>query len=101
MVSEDGDLHHEDCELPERRDVAIPDRFLRAIARAESWIARGATGIPPDDDPEALAAYQEIVLLKIALERETARVVGGAAQLAADLVTAALALQRKTGQASG
>jgi hypothetical protein len=100
MVPEDGDLHQGDRELPESGDVAIPDRFLHAIARAESWIARGATGAPADDDPELFAAYQEIVLLTIGLERETARILEGAAHLATDLITSALALQRKTGQAS-
>src|SRR3954453_5680927 len=100
MGSEKADRQREDRGLPEGREVGLPDRFLHAVARAER-IAQGATGVSADGDPEAFAAYQEIVLLKIALETETARILGGAARLAADLVASARALQRNTDQASG
>jgi hypothetical protein len=97
-VSEGGDRQQGARELPESREAALPDRLLRAIAKAENGTAHGAAGVPADGGPGALAAYQEIVLLKVALERETARVLGEAADLSVQLVSSAQALRGKTDQ---
>lgn len=56
-------------------------------------------GVSADGDPTAFAAYQEIVVLKVELERETARILSGAAHLGAELVNSAQALRGRTDQA--
>ena len=99
MMSAGGHRQLDARELPESREAALPDRLLHAIAKAENGVAHGAAGVSADGGPGALAAYQEIVLLKVGLERETARILGEAADLSVKLVATALALRGKTGQA--
>jgi hypothetical protein len=95
-VSGGSDRQHDAHELPERREAALPDRLLRAITNAENGIARRAAGVSADGVPGALAAYQEIVLLKVGLERETARILSEAADLNVKLIRSAQALRGQT-----
>jgi hypothetical protein len=98
-MSEGGDRLRDAQELPESREAVLPDALLRVIASAENAIAQASTGVSADGDRSAFAAYQEIVLLKVELERETARILAGAAHLSAELVSSAQALHGKTDQA--
>jgi hypothetical protein len=96
-VSEGGDRQHQAHELPESRTAALPDRLLHAIAKAQDGVAQGPPGTAASGDPGVLAAYQEIVLLKVGLERETARILSEAAELSVQLISSAEALRGKEG----
>ena len=86
-------------ELPKSGEAALPDRLLEAIAKAENGSVHEVAGVSADRGPSALAAYQEILLLKVGLERETARILSEAAHLSVKLVSSAQVLRGKTDQA--
>jgi hypothetical protein len=79
--------------------AGLSTRFVRSIAKAESAIAQGRTGVWRSKDGASISEYQEIILLKVKLQLETARLMSSAARLSAELVRAAEGLEPAPGGA--
>jgi hypothetical protein len=76
--------------------AALAERFARSIARAERAIAERPVGVGEPADATSSPEYQEIVLLKVKLELEVARILSSAARLGAELAETADGLRRRT-----
>ncbi len=76
-------------EIPEALPAAFSDRFARSLTRAEQALAERPPRSSEGVDPTASLEYREIVLLKVKLELEVARILSSAAELGAELVEAA------------
>jgi hypothetical protein len=79
--------------------AALSERFARSLASAERAIAERPVGGSEPADATSSPEYQEIVLLKVKLELEVARILSSAARLGADLAETADGLQRRTEEA--
>jgi hypothetical protein len=86
-------------ETPEGLPDAFSHRLARSLANAEKAIAEHPAGAPGRSDPTSSPEYQEIVLLKVGLELEAARILSSAARLGAALVEAADGLRGRTYEA--
>jgi hypothetical protein len=89
-VPERADIRHvpPQARTPEGLPVALSDRFARSLAEAERAIAERSSSAPGRDATSS-PEYREIVLLKVRLELEAARILSSAARLGAELVDAA------------
>jgi hypothetical protein len=89
--------------MPREAPTGLPDafshRFARSLANAEKAITKRSAGVPGRGDPTSSPEYREIVLLKVGLELEAARILSSAARLGAALVEAADGLRARTGEA--
>lgn len=79
--------------------AAFSDRFGRSLAKAERAIAEVGSEGRSLDDATTSPEYQEIMLLKVRLELEAARILSTAARLGAELVETAEGLRTSAGAA--
>jgi hypothetical protein len=84
---------------PDGLAAVFSDRFTRCLSNAEQAIAERSSAVAERQDPASSSAYQEIILLKVRLELESARILASAAKLGTELVQTADGLRRGTGEA--
>jgi hypothetical protein len=77
---------------------AFSERVASSLVKAEKAIATRASAGSERRDPTSLPEYREIMLLKVKLELESARILSEAGRLGAELVEAADAVRERTGQ---
>jgi hypothetical protein len=91
-----ADIRHVSRHRSEALPAALAERFARSIARAEGAIAERPAGVGEPADATSSPEYREIVLLKVKLELEVARILSSVARLGAELAETADGLQRRT-----
>ena len=89
--------------MPVQTPGALPtsfsDRFARSLAKAEAFLAGGQPRRPEGADLTASPEYREILMLKVKLELEVARILSSAARLSAELSEAADGLRSEAEEA--
>jgi hypothetical protein len=77
---------------------AFSERVASSLVKAEKAISTRTSAGPERPDPTSLPEYREIMLLKVKLELESARILSEAGRLGTELVEAADAVRERAGQ---